>query len=1010
RFAFLSFNDALQRLTQHLLANQPIRDDNGDTGVRLVDLNNDGFMDVVIPTQEGIRLRVWNDIQKSWQTTLHECRCDSIKFGTVQDKLQLFTVTKDKLRQFEWTGGRLVEKAVTFFKAPAFIYTNDIPVSGKYQLDFRDLNGNGTTELLIASANGTDVMKLAERNRDISSAFLNAYSLPTTSIGDSIDQRHSSVRFRDINGDKRLDLIFSDGQTYAVHLFESDKTGWGNAVLSGKFGDTNSIPPFVRPDGTNNGVWFHSNSLWVQNEQTNRLPNLVDRYAFEKMVAGGREDESSNEDIPASKSPTDALNSFSQRKGVRFELVAAEPLIEDPVAFDWGPDGSLWVVEMRDYPNGLTWNKQGDPLGEPGGRVKRLIDSDGDGKFDQSQLFIDKLPFPTAIKVWRNGVIVASAPHLWYVEDTNGDGKADLRKIMYEGFTEGNQQHRVNGLRWGIDQWLYLANGDSGGVVRSLKTDQSVRISGRDLRIKPDEGLIQTQTGMTQSGRNRDDDGNWFGGDNSNPIRHYALDETYLKRNPNFAPPSPRRAVSEVPGAAPIFPASRTLTRFNDYDRANRYTSACSPMVFREQCGSETDKFVYVCEPVHNLVGREVLSAQGLTFRSRRADQEQSSELIASSDNWFRPVMIRTGPDGALWIADMYRLVIEHPEWIPKAWQDKLDLRGGSDKGRIYRVVFDDVENAFAASDWRKLQHATTDQLVEHLDCSNGTVRDIVHQLLLWRNDRNASRGLTRLLEEAKWKSTQSHVLYLLDTFDNLDNEQLAKAIRTPNSTLCRHAMRIAETRLAQQAKGDSKVLVDAILHVAKTRPTTSTGLRNVQQAAYSLGYVRDDRAPTALAAIAHDYASDPLMVAAVFSSVREDNVSRLVSELIRQNSNSSLLHESLKQAIALEQTQCLDLAIAHTANKKETARFDFISNMTSIARRKGLDLSRILSKPSQDVVDSIADVARVTANDKQATDANRIQAIRLLGESEKHIATDRSTLTNLLEPQFSPQLQKRCA
>src|SRR6476659_9109432 len=167
-------------------------------------------------------------------------------------------------------------------------------------------------------------------------------------------------------------------------------------------------------------------------------------------------------------SPEESLKAMHVRPGMKIELVAAEPLVVDPVAFDWGPDGRLWVVEMRDYPCGITWNKEGDEFGNPGGRVKVLTDVDGDGKYDQATVFLDNLPFPTGIKVWRKGILVTAAPEIIYAEDKDGDDKADEKIVLYRGFGEGNQQHRVNGLRWGLDNWLHVGNGDSGGVIRSL--------------------------------------------------------------------------------------------------------------------------------------------------------------------------------------------------------------------------------------------------------------------------------------------------------------------------------------------------------------------------------------------------------------------------------------------------------------------------------------------------------------------------------------------------------------
>src|SRR5207249_2592987 len=201
----------------------------------------------------------------------------------------------------------------------------------------------------------------------------------------------------------------------------------------------------------------------------------------------------------------------------------------------------------------------------------------------------------------------------------------------------------------------------------------------------------------------------------------------------HVAAPDPRVPVSVTPGAAAVYPVSRTLPRFNDFNAANRFTSACSPIVYRDDLfGPHFAGNTFVSEPVHNLVHREVMTQSGFTFTSRRFLDEQKSEFLASSDNWFRPTMIQTGPDGALWIADMYRHVIEHPEWIPKDWQRKLDLRAGHDKGRIYRVF--PVGSKPRAIP--RLDKLDTAGLVAALDSPNGWQRDMAQQMLLWRNDR----------------------------------------------------------------------------------------------------------------------------------------------------------------------------------------------------------------------------------------------------------------------------------
>ncbi|HWA99920.1 MAG TPA: PVC-type heme-binding CxxCH protein, partial [Pirellulales bacterium] len=428
-------------------------------------------------------------------------------------------------------------------------------------------------------------------------------------------------------------------------------------------------------------------------------------------------------------SPADALKSFVLHDGFEIELVAAEPLVMDPVAIAWDPRGRLWVAEMADYPLGVPpFDAEGN--GKPGGRVRVLDDPDGDGRYDRSTLFLDGLNFPNGVLPYRNGALVTAAPEIFYAEDTDGDGRADRRVPLFVGFAEGNQQHRVNGLRWGLDNWIHCANGDSAGKIRAVNAlngkpidDREVDIRGYDFRIRPDTGEIDLQTGWSQFGRDHDDWGNWFGTGNSRPLTHYVLPDEYLRRNRWLVAPRTKVEVPEAPGAAPIFPVSKTVARFNDLDRANRITSACGACFYRDELfGPAFAGNSFVCEPVHNLVHREIVEPAGPTFTSHRAPEEQKSEFLASADNWFRPVMVRTGPDGALWIVDMYRLVIEHPKWIPQDWQKRLDVRAGHDRGRIYRVF---------PKDKRPRPFPINVASVEALDHPSGTVRDLAQQSLV---------------------------------------------------------------------------------------------------------------------------------------------------------------------------------------------------------------------------------------------------------------------------------------
>ena len=272
------------------------------------------------------------------------------------------------------------------------------------------------------------------------------------------------------------------------------------------------------------------------------LPQSVGDPEVDAVVILSNDDmrDSGNDEAPSddsespmgrAKSIEESLETFQVIGNGRIEVASAEPQIMDPVAFDWGSDGELWVAEMGDYPNGSKWHGPGDPQGDAGGRIKLLYDTDGDGRYETAHLFLDGLHVPTGVKAFREGVLISVAPNILYAEDTDGDHVADKQVVLYSGLTPGNQQHRANGLRWGLDHWIHLANGDSGGEVLSTKTDQSVNIRGRDFKIYPDTGGLQLISGQSQFGRSRDNWGNWFGGNNSEPIWHYVLDETYQSRN-----------------------------------------------------------------------------------------------------------------------------------------------------------------------------------------------------------------------------------------------------------------------------------------------------------------------------------------------------------------------------------------------------------------------------------------------------------------------------------------------
>ena len=461
-----------------------------------------------------------------------------------------------------------------------------------------------------------------------------------------------------------------------------------------------------------------------------------------------------------------------------------EPLVMDPVAFEWDEHGRLWVVEMADYPLGM------DDNGKPGGRVRILEDRNNDGHYDHSTVFLDALPYPSGVMPWRDGVLVSAAPNILFARDTNGDLRADETKILFTGFVEGNQQHRMNGFEYGLDNRVYPANGDSGGIIRSPGKDLAVNIRGRDFRFHPDTLAFETQAGQTQFGRRRDDWGNWFGNNNPSIGWHYPYPEHYIRRNPQLSSPRTRQTLGNYDRSHMIRGISRAVQRFNLVGTANHITAANSPAPYRDELFEQANgKSIFISAPAYNVVRREMLTPDGLSFRSNRPEGANGQEFIASRDAWFRPTTLKTGPDGALWIADFYRLVLEHPEWIPNDVERKLELRAGSDHGRLYRVYPANKTPRAIPS----LADKTLPELVAALDSPSGWQRDTAQRLMVNRGDASATPHLVKLLKKSQRPTTRLQALCTLEGLKQIKPEHIQLGLADRHPGVREHAIRVAE-------------------------------------------------------------------------------------------------------------------------------------------------------------------------------------------------------------------------
>ncbi|MBM3824956.1 MAG: c-type cytochrome [Verrucomicrobia bacterium] len=707
-----------------------------------------------------------------------------------------------------------------------------------------DFDHDGTKEKLISRAGVSEIQQLDATRKTWVKAD---YTLPE-SVG-LVDAagKDAGLRFVDLNGDGFDDLLFSNPERFAIYLWSKEvrldlgwTRGWSQFVRAGpRTGAANEPPSVVGAE-----VRIENGQLTITRPAGDGKPVTVERRSAKALIAF---------DMPPPKSPAEALASFRVRPGFRVELVAAEPLVMDPIAFEWGADGRLWVVEMRDYPLGL------DGQGKPGGVVKVLTDTDGDGRYDKETTFLEGVAFPSSVMPWRKGALIAAAPDLFYAEDTDGDGRADVRKVLFTGFVEGNQQHRLNGFEWGLDGWIYAANGDSGGKVKSLATGKTISISGRDIRFRPDTGEIETVSAQTQFARRRDDWGNWFGNNNPTWLWHVTLPEHYLRRNPQLAVKRVLHVLANYEDSTRVFPASAAMVRPNQPWSLNHVTSGCSPCPYRDELfGPEFATTVFASEPVHNVVHREVLVRDGAGFTSHRAAGEEQSEFLASTDNWFRPIMTKTGPDGALYVADMYRFVLEHPEWISPEMQARLDLRAGEDKGRIYRVVPEGKPRRTIPN----LAAKNTHDLVAAMDSVNGWQRDTAMRLLFERADAAANEPLRELLTLTHAPQVRLQALATLGLLGALTPEIVVAALADPH-----FAVRCEALRQSESQAGKSEALFPAVAALA-----TDSDAAVRLQAAFSLGAWPPEKSEPILRQLAARDDADELLRIAIMSSLRPDS------------------------------------------------------------------------------------------------------------------------------------------
>ena len=330
----------------------------------------------------------------------------------------------------------------------------------------------------------------------------------------------------------------------------------------------------------------------------------------------------------------ESLKTVRLDPGFRIEPFVTEPSIASPVAMEFDERGRIFVVEMPGYPLDTR----------PTGRIKLLEDRDHDGRYETATVFADNLVLPTGVMRWKRGILVTAAPDVWYFEDTKGDGRADVRKVVLTGFAFTNPQHTVNGPVYGLDNWVYLAHegpaeaivfkdkfGDQGRPLRFPEQGGGapVDVIGHGVRFRPDRFEVEPLAGKSQFGHAFDDAGHYFTLDNSNHARHEVIAARYLKRNPDLLLRSAMQNVSDHGAAATVYAITKHA-EFEMLSEPGQFTSACSlTFVPGGPLAAALGRSSLVAEPAQNLVHRDVWSPSGSTFVARRA--QDGREFLAAA-------------------------------------------------------------------------------------------------------------------------------------------------------------------------------------------------------------------------------------------------------------------------------------------------------------------------------------------------------------------------------------------
>ncbi len=485
---------------------------------------------------------------------------------------------------------------------------------------------------------------------------------------------------------------------------------------------------------------------------------------------------------PPVLSPQEELKTFALPPGFKAEVVASEPMIDSPVAISFDDQGRLYVCEMRGYMHDVDGTGEDQPIG----RISRLEDTDGDGAMDRATVFVDRLVMPRAVMALGDGALVGEPPNLTYYRDTDGDGIADEKEIVSTEFGKagGQPEHMANTPLWALDNWIWC-----GSHPQRFRFQKGKFIAEAAAGARGQWGLAQ------------DDWGRLFFNFNSDLLRADLFPAAYFARNPNLVKPASLNfKVIEEQTTWPSHPTPGVNRGYQDKQLRDdgtlaTATAAGGASIYRgDLFPAEFRENAFIPEPAGNLVKRVILTESGGVVTATNAYQDR--EFLTSTDERFRPVNTCTGPDGALYVVDMARGVIQHrfflTHYLIANIKDR-NLEQPCNRGRIYRIV---PEGAKPRAVKLSRESAAIVPLLAH---SDGAVRDAAQRVLIERGDASVVDAVKALAASGPTPQARVHALWTLEGLAALTPEILTPRFQDKDEKVRATAVRLADRTLAPE-------------------------------------------------------------------------------------------------------------------------------------------------------------------------------------------------------------------